>query len=201
MISRFVVLSAFVTLTACSEARGVDTADSGTSTSSGAGGSGATSSTTSSTGGNGGAEPLVILNELSPFDDWVELVNAGPSAIDVSGSAVADLDPTTQAPKLAEAARFPSGTVLSPNAYALVQGGGVDCTGGPESYCISATWSVGHKNGETIYLLDPADRVVTSVVYPPNGAATGSSWGRLPNADPAGEWQEATPTPGAANVQ
>lgn len=155
----------------------------------------------------GGPAPTsaLLVNEISASAEWVELVNAGAAALDVSGYKVADRakDGT---PKLAEAAVLPPGTVLSPKAYLIVQGGGLDggvgkpCPSGGQSYCVNAAFGVSNKNGETLFVLDTGDQVLESAEYPPDAAASGSSWGRVPNADPAAAFQVTKPTPGAANA-
>ena len=42
--------------------------------------------------------------------------------------------------------------------------------------------------------------VLARAIYPPKAAAAGETWGRLPNADPAGQFAITTPTPGAPNL-
>ena len=148
----------------------------------------------------------VLLNEISATDEWIEVVATGSGITDLTGYRVADSEKDGGGPKLDEAATFPSGTVLSPKAYAIVQGGGIDggvgkaCPDGGQSFCVNAQFGVSNKSGETIYLVDPKGVIVGSAVYPPKGAAAGESWGRIPNADPTGTFVVTTPTPGAANT-
>jgi len=147
----------------------------------------------------------VLLNEISADHEWVELVASGTAAVDLSGFKVADSEKDGGAPKLDEAALLPNGTVLSPNAYLIVQAGGLDgggrtCPDGGQSFCVKAEFGVSNKNGETLYLINPAGTVVGSAIYPPKAADAGSTWGRLPNADPAGTFAITTPTPGRANL-
>lgn len=148
----------------------------------------------------------VLLNELSPSDEWVEVVAIGNTAIDLSGFRVADSEKDDGGPKLDEAATFPPGTILSPKAYAIVQGGGIDggvgvpCPDGGQSYCVNAQFGISNKNGETIYLVDPKGVIVGVIAYPPKAAGDGETWGRIPNADPNGTFVSTTPTPGAANT-
>ncbi|MBS2017828.1 MAG: lamin tail domain-containing protein [Deltaproteobacteria bacterium] len=149
------------------------------------------------------SDSQVLINELDPGDEWIELVNSGSAASDISGFSVADRDKDTGNPKLTEAVTFPSGTILSPRSYLLVRGGGLDggkaCPDGGQSYCFNAEFGVSRKNGETIYLLDPSKKTVGTVVYPPDGGGDGT-WGRLPSGDPSGTFQPTRSTPGAANV-
>ncbi len=147
----------------------------------------------------------VILNEVSAKDEWIELVNAGTSAIDVSGYAVADRDKDTGGPKLSDAVTLPPGTILSPRSYVVVQGGGLDdggkpCPVGPWSYCYNAEFGISNKNGETLFFLAPDGGVVGTVVYPPDAASGGGdTYGRIPSGDPAGVFVLTESTPGAAN--
>ncbi len=147
----------------------------------------------------------VLLNEISADQEWIELVASGTTAVDLSGYKVADSEKDGGGPKLGEAALLPPGTVLSPKSYLIVQAGGLDggglaCPDGGQSYCVKAEFGVSNKNGETVYLVNPAGAVVGSAVYPPKAAADGETWGRLPNADPAGQFAITAPTPGSANL-
>ena len=146
---------------------------------------------------------VVVLNELSAGDEWIELVNAGNAEVDVSGWQVADRDKDTGQPKRADAVTFPPGTKLGPSAYGIVKGGGVDsgdpCPGGGHAFCLHAEFGISNKNGETLYLIDTTGTVVGTAVYPPAAADAGESWARLPSGDPTGTFQNTVPTPGAPN--
>lgn len=144
-----------------------------------------------------------ILNEISASGEWIEVVSTGTSAVDISGFRVADMA-KDGGPKLSESVLFPAGTVLSPKAYLLVQGGGLDgggkpCPDGGQSYCFNAEFGISNKNGDEIYLLDVAGTVVGKAAYPPAAVDAGESWGRLPSGDPAGTFQKTLATPGATN--
>lgn len=146
----------------------------------------------------------VLLNEISADKEWIELVASGTTAVDISGFKVADSEKDAGGPKVDEAVTFPPGTVLSPKSYVIVQAGGLDgggkaCPDGGQSYCVKAEFGVSNKNGETVYLLDTAGNVVGSANYPPKAAADGETWGRMPNADPAGTFAVTVPTPGGPN--
>jgi Lamin Tail Domain len=146
----------------------------------------------------------VLINEIAADEEWVELVASGTTATDISGFRVADSEKDAGGPKLDEAVTLPSGTILSPKAYLIVQAGGLDgggkaCPDGGQSYCFKAEFGVSNKNGETIYLLDGSGAVVGTAIYPPKAAAAGETWGRLPSADPNGAFGVTAPTPGAAN--
>lgn len=148
-----------------------------------------------------GTAELVLINEISASEEWVELVNAGTGAVDISGYSLADLakDGT---PKADEAAKFPDGTILSPNAYIVVQAGGDDttpCPEGGQSYCIHGSWGISNKSGETIFFLSPTGSIVSQAEYPPSAADDGETWGRIASGDPKGSFEKTKPTPGAVN--
>jgi Lamin Tail Domain len=171
------------------------------------------------------ASPIVI-NEISPGDEWVELVNSSSVAVDLEGYRVADRDKTSGDPKLSESVRFPKGTVLAPNAYLLVRGGGAGgdplgnadagkpdagdagdagkaaakpCPPGGQSYCFNAAFGISNKAGETIYLLAPDQSLKGSVVYPPLAVATGQSYSRIPSGVATAPFKANVETPGAVN--
>lgn len=151
------------------------------------------------------SQTVVLLNEISGGDEWIELVNAGTTALDVSGFRVADRDKDTGGPKVSEAAAFEPGTILSPRAYALVKGGGADagkpCPAGGWSYCVFGEFGISSKNGETIFLLWPDGGVAGSVVMPPadSGAPKDATWSRVPSGTPDGGFALRSASPGARN--
>lgn len=170
--------------------------------------------TTSSSGGSSGktvivldaasvSEGVILLNELSPSAEWVEIINSGGTAVDMSGWQITDRDKTTGGPKAKDLVSFPQGTSLAPNAYALVQGGddaAAPCPGDGTAVCLHATFGISNKNGETIFLLQPDASVVGTAVYPPDAAnGDGISWGRIPNGDPNGVFELTPASPGADN--
>ena len=147
----------------------------------------------------------VLINEVSGSGEWIELVSIGAQATDLSGYKIADRDQDTGEPKLEDAFTFPVGTILSPRVYVIVQGGGGDagkpCPDGGQSYCFSARFGISNKNGETLFLLAPDDKVVGKVVYPKDGSSGDKSYSRLPSGDPSASFEAVTQTPGAANVK
>ena len=147
---------------------------------------------------------VVIFNEVAPSAEWVELVNAGTAAIDISGFAVADREKDGGAPKVEDAARMPAGLILSPKSYVLIQAGGldsgVDCPAGGQSYCVKGEFGISNKDGETLYFLDATNHVIDELDYPPSGVTKPDTYGRIPSGDPAGTFAANTATPGAANV-
>ncbi len=118
--------------------------------------------------------PPLAFNEIDcRGEEWIELVNAGDTPIDLTGWTLTD-DPADPA-----RARALAGA-LAPNAFALVEAlpFGIGC------------------GDETLHLLAPDGRAGDTVADfdPPRG----STWGRLP--DGAGPWQVTRPTPGAPNA-
>lgn len=156
-------------------------------------------------GGNESSS-TVLINEISGGDEWVELVNYGTDPVDLAGYRLADRDKDTGEPKLAEAVMFPSPTSLGSQKYLIVRGGGAGdagkpCPDGGQSYCFSARFGISNKNGETLFLLAPDDKVVGKVVYPKDGSSGDKSYSRLPSGDPAASFEAVGQTPGAANVK
>lgn len=147
---------------------------------------------------------VVLLNELSPGGEWVEIVNAGEAPVDLGGWMVADRDKATGGPKTKDGAIFPAGTTLAPGAYGIVLGGGVDagdpCPVGGQAFCTRAGFGISKKDGETIFLLAPTGETLGTMVFPPSpDIAKTSSWCRTPDADPAASFQLCEATPGATN--
>jgi hypothetical protein len=144
----------------------------------------------------------VLINEISASDDWVELVNAGTTAVDISGWKLADSEKDGGAPKESDAVVFPSNTVLSPKATLMVLAGDVDagtpCPGTGSAYCLYAPFGISNKDGETLYLIGKTG-VVGSVTYPPSAAQDTETFCRIPHADPTGKFVACAPTPGASN--
>lgn len=170
-----------------------------------------TSSTSSSSGSSGAnrdatttSSSPILLNEIAGDKEWIEIVNSGSQAIDLSGWRVADVNKDTGEPKLEEAATIPNGTSLAASDYGMILGGGLDagksCPTGGQKFCVLAEFGISTKNGETIFLVDKSGAVVGQVVYPPDAAAPDRSWSRLPNADPQGTFRLTTATPGGPNL-
>ena len=148
---------------------------------------------------------VIVINEISGGDEWIELVNSGSAAQDLGGYRVADRDKDTGEPKLAEAVTFPPGTVLSPKAYVVVRGGGLDagktCPDGGQSYCFNADFGISNKNGETLFLLAPDGGTAGKVVYPPDASGGDFAYGRIPSGDPQAGFKMVKATPGMPNVE
>lgn len=152
----------------------------------------------------------VVINEVrASSEDWVELYNPRSVPMDLSGYGLADTDTAVDggAARVAGAVRFPAGTTLAPGQYLIVQANLSDAGAGPQMQCLMgavmrcfhASWGISASRGETVYLLDRADRTVASVGYPgAMSVASGQTWARIPNA--TGDFAPARPTPGAANA-
>jgi hypothetical protein len=180
--------------------------DDGGGAKSGSGTSGATkpAGKTPAPTGDGGSvsEGAILFNEISAESDWVEIVNAGTASVDLSGWEVADLDKKTSGPKLAEGALFAPGTTLAPGAYGVAQGGGADggkpCPSGGQTFCVHAEFGVS-KAGETMFLTGSDGGILGQLDYPANAASGTDTWGRIPSADPHGNFEVTTGTPGGPN--
>ena len=156
-------------------------------------------------GGNASAS-VVLINEISGGDEWVELVNSGADPVDLGGYRLADRDKDTGEPKLGEAVTFPSSTSLGSQKYLIVRGGGAGdagkpCPDGGQSFCFNAAFGISTKNGETIFLVAPDGGTAGKVVYPPNGSGADSTYSRIPSGNPDGGFKTVPPTPGAPNVE
>lgn len=155
--------------------------------------------------GSNESSSALLINEISGGDEWIELVNSGDVDFDLGGHQLADRDKTTGAPKLEEAVVFPAGTVLAPHAYLLVRGGGTGpdakpCPGPDAGVCFHAAFGISNKNGETLFLLDPAQTLIGKVVYPALASQGAFSYSRLPDADPTASFSTVIETPGVANA-
>ncbi len=147
----------------------------------------------------------VLINEISGGDEWVELVNSGPTAEDLAGLRLADRDKVTGEPKLDEAITFPAGTTIAKGGYVLVRGGGLGdggrpCPDGGQSHCFNAAWGISSKSGETLFLLATDGGTLGKVVFPPDGSPGDTSYSRIPSGDPSASFRNTPKTPGAANV-
>ncbi len=118
--------------------------------------------------------------------DWIEIHNAGKTAVDLSGYGLAD------GSKNLFQYTFPEGTILPADDYLLIccDDGltAVDPSEHHAPFKISAS-------GETIYLTHPACGTLDVLAVP--AAQTDVTYGRYENAP--GGLSSLTPTPGAAN--
>jgi hypothetical protein len=148
----------------------------------------------------------LVVNEIRATDEeWVELYNAGTSAVDLSEVQVADSESDGGA-RLSRAMRFPAGTMLAPGQYVLVAINQADAGVGPQTRCVDAgpstcfhaTWGLSATRGEAVHVVSPMGATLAQETYPPDAAAAGQSYGRLPNG--TGAFAPNRPTPGAPNA-
>lgn len=154
-----------------------------------------------------GPRTSVTINEIRATDeDWIELYNNGPDAVDLSGWGLSDSE-TTGAPRLSNVARFPAGTTLQAGQFVLVLVDQADAGAGLQMRCLSeggpmtcyhGSFGISASRGENVHLLSPTDAVSESVSYPINAAPAGESWGRLPTG--TGRFARNRLTPGGPNL-
>ncbi|MBJ2184037.1 MAG: CotH kinase family protein [Muribaculaceae bacterium] len=125
-----------------------------------------------------------IMDDINEFpDSWVELYNAGTSAVNLSDYAIGDKD------KRSKAYALPSRTV-QPGAYVVVY-----CDKGGEG--MHASFRLDSGKGGSVYLFR-GDEVADKVENWKKQPAPNIAYGRA--TDGAAEWgYQATPTPAAAN--
>lgn len=119
--------------------------------------------------------------------DWVELLNLGPDAADLTGLALSD-NPGNPGRWV-----FPSGTVLAAGEYLVVWCDGRDFVG----QALHTNFSLS-ASGESVVLYDTvAEQVLDSVDWA--SMATDEALARIPNG--TGDFETTIePTPGAENV-
>lgn len=179
-------------------------AQGGTSGAAGTGGTGGTGGSSSGgapAGGSAGTgvapTGAVVLNEIDPSGspvDWVELVNRGEQAADVSGWSVVQGFEEGTAPTDDDRLRIPAGTILEPGAR-LVLFTRLSDGPGPGDF------GIGKDAAERITLLDPGDTLVDDTttdgsLEQPFG--DGISWARLPDGE--GPFARGTSTQGTTNA-
>ncbi len=121
-------------------------------------------------------------DEWGDFDDWVEIVNVGASAIDLSGYKLTDHHDGSAAYE------FPAVT-LNPGEYLVIW-----CDEQPGQGLYHAPFRL-DGDGEDVYLLDGM-HIQDQVTWP--ALASDVPWGRWPDGD--GAWQMLSlSTPGAEN--
>jgi len=146
-----------------------------------------------SSGGGGGASPAVKVNEFSTgvtgtaTNEFVELFNAGTSAVDAGGfkvvyrSASGTSDTTL--------ATIPAGTLLGPGAFYLLGGSGYAGAAPPDqSFGLSLA-----ATGGSLGVRDAGGVLLDAVAY--GTAANGLGEGQPAAAPPA------TPSPGSSAVR
>ncbi|WP_341975639.1 lamin tail domain-containing protein [Microbacterium sp. LWO13-1.2] len=126
--------------------------------------------------------PDVAINEIESngdATDWVEVVNAGSTSVDLSGWTVMDNDPSGHA---GDVTPLPAGTMLEPGAYVV--------------FDQPTAFSFGLGNGDTVTIRDANGNTVDEYVYP---AHADGVWARC--ADGTGDFaDQAISTKGARNA-
>ncbi|WP_102194298.1 lamin tail domain-containing protein [Microbacterium aurantiacum] len=126
--------------------------------------------------------PDVAINEIESngdATDWVEVVNTGSAAVDISAWTVMDDDPTGHA---GDAAPLPAGTVLDPGAYFV--------------FDQPAAFSFGLGNGDTVTIRDANGNTVAEHAYVAHAEGV---WARC--ADGTGDFaDQALSTKGMRNA-
>ncbi|WP_136055439.1 lamin tail domain-containing protein [Microbacterium sp. K24] len=126
--------------------------------------------------------PDVVINEIESngdTTDWVEVVNTGTTAVDLSGWSVMDNDPNGHA---AETTPLPVGTTLAPGAFFV--------------FDQPADFVFGLGNGDTVTIRDASGNTVDEHVY---AAHADGVWARC--ADGTGEFVDlAVSTKGLRNA-
>jgi len=124
-----------------------------------------------------------LADEAGDFDDWVEILNAGPSPVSLDGFALADLNDGM------DRYEFPAVT-LDPGEYLVVW-----CDGEPLEGDYHAPFKL-DGDGEFLYLLDGYN-LLDEVTFP--ALPQNLSYGRWPDGD--GDWAMlSAATPGAENA-
>lgn len=139
----------------------------------------------------GSASAQVVLNELLPNpvgDDVgterIEIVNAGPTAIDVTGWAIDDAATIDQAavrcrlPEDFDPTGCSTSPILQPGEFRLIKG--------------TTTAAFLNNTGDDVYLTK--DRTVTPVIadvvtYPSASTHVGESWAAIPNGSDNFDWR------------
>ena len=142
---------------------------------------------------DGGGEPPppppgnvhVVLNEVfvssAVTEDWFELLNQGPDALDLEGFTLSDTDD-------AHVFTFPAGTSLSAGTYRAFY------RGEPDSF------DFGLGSDDSLTLKDAAGAVLDVLDWAEGDVPAEQSYGRIPNGEGEPETL-VTPTPGARNVR
>ncbi len=131
-----------------------------------------------------------IADNYGEYEDWIELYNAGATAVDLSGYHLSDRDD-------------------EPTKYAIPAGVSISAGGYLRFWCSSRNTAVGtnyHTNfkltqttgAETVVFADAAGAILDSRELD-NPNQTNHSWGRYPNG--GADWRIFTdPTPNASNT-
>jgi hypothetical protein len=124
-----------------------------------------------------------VTDEKGDADDWLEIYNAGTSAVDLKGFVVSDAKGTAQT--------ISSTLTIEADAYLLLW---ADASPGQGANHLGFKLSA--SNGDTVTVADQHGNVLDTVTF---GAATGQdSYARFPNGIGSFSWCT-KPTPKASN--
>lgn len=135
----------------------------------------------------------VILNEVlanepgsSTAGEFIEIVNVGGTAVDISGWTLADAGATRHS--------FASGTVLQPGKALVVYGGSSGIPSGLTNALAASSGGLNLANsGDTVRLRNAAATLIDSVTYASSLADTdGVSMNRSPDGSASGSWVKHT---------
>ena len=134
-----------------------------------------------------GANRNGIADDFGNNPDWIELYNAGGTAVDISGYFLSDKEsnPTKW--------QIPAGTVLNANSYRLFFASGRDINTG---LALHTNFKITQTGGEFVVFSDQGGTILESYEVLPT--RVNHSRGRTPNG--GATWQIfSAPTPGLAN--
>jgi hypothetical protein len=206
--------------TKASSSKDDDSTNGGSGATDVSGGGAATGGGGSGNGGGGGAAAgngaVIVFNEVLAVGstEWIEIVNPGSAAIDVSDYMIAgsDKDNLTE-PKMGSALKFPAGYKIDAGGRVIIitsrakeEAGGPytreSCLPDGPDTCFYASFGVSATTGESLHFLAPDGTVISSTAIPMSlsadaGGSTSSSHCRLP--DLTGEFATCALTPGQPN--
>lgn len=126
-----------------------------------------------------------LQDELGQAEDWIELINTGATAADISFHHLSD---TVSAPSLWA---FPSGTTIAAGGFLIVF-----ADASPEQGPLHAGFKLA-STGEAVVFSAPDGTILDSHVF--GAQAVDTSAGRVP--DGTGAWMDlSTPSPGGSNA-
>jgi hypothetical protein len=147
------------------------------------------------------ASAQILINEIFPnpagtetgFDEVVEIYNAGPNPVDMTGWAIDDL---ATIGTTATRCRIPEDLVVTCSTNPVIGPGEFRLVRGQSS----ASW-LNNSGGDGVYLC--SDRtatptVVHTVTYPDASGQSGNVWSCIPNGTSSFAWR--APTPCASNA-
>ncbi len=134
-----------------------------------------------------GANRSTSQDDYGEYEDWLELYNAGGSAVDIGGYFLSD-NPANPLKW-----QIPAATNIAAGGALLFWASGRDVSGGLSFH---TNFKLTQTNNETVLLTDPTGVTIDSYTISPN--LEGDSRGRIPNG--TGTWKLiTTPTPGTPN--